>query len=96
MLKNHTRAAKPRAKHHTVTLKAPEAKSVAVTGNFCNWELEGHPLKHDGKGIWKATLTLLPGRYEYRLLVDGEWRDDPGCTEHVANPFGSENCVFQV
>jgi hypothetical protein len=28
--------------------------------------------------------------------VDGEWRDDPNCTERVPNPFGSENCVLHV
>jgi len=39
---------------------------------------------------------LTPGRYEYRFLVDGQWRNDPECAECVANPFGSENCVIHV
>lgn len=97
MSKHHTAAAHPpRTKHHTVTLKAPGAKTVAVTGSFCNWAPEGNPLRHDGHGVWKATLALQPGRYEYRFVVDGEWRDDRDCTERVPNPFGTENCVFEV
>ena len=96
MSKRQDRTAKPRAKHHTLTFKVPGAKSVAVTGDFCEWAREGFPLQLDGDGTWKATLTLPAGRYEYRLLVDGEWSDDPACTERVPNPFGTENCVFHI
>jgi 1,4-alpha-glucan branching enzyme len=87
---------KPQTRHHTVTLHAPGAKTVAVTGSFCNWSSEGQPLKHDGHGTWKATLALPPGRYEYRLLVDGRWQDDAECRQRVPNPFGTENCVFEL
>lgn len=66
-----------------------------VTGTFCDWQ-EGYPLKREKKGLWKATLTLAPGRYEYRFVVDGEWRNDPHCTECVPNPFGTENCVLHL
>lgn len=88
--------ARPNKKHRTVSLNAPGARSVVVTGTFCDWANEGHPLKHDGNGTWKATLTLPAGRYEYRFLVDGTWQDDPSCTERVPNPFGTENCVLEV
>ncbi len=74
---------------------APEAQSVVVTGTFCDWQ-EGYPLKKDRKGVWKTTLSLVPGRYEYRFLVDGTWCDDPQCTERVPTPFGTENCVLNV
>ena len=95
-MSKHRTHAHPHKKHHTVTLNAPGAKSVAVTGSFCDWAREGHPLEHDGHGTWKATLTLPPGRHEYRLLVDGQWQDDPTCAERVPNPFGTENCVLEV
>jgi len=41
-------------------------------------------------------MPRTPGRYEYRFVVDGQWRDDPACTERVPNGFGSENCVLRV
>lgn len=98
MMSKHRTVAthEPPAKGHTISLKAPAAKSVAVTGSFCNWVPQGHPLKHDHQGVWKATLNLPPGRYEYRMLVDGQWYDDPSCPERVPNPFGTENCVFRI
>ncbi len=86
----------PHAKHHTVTLKAPGAKSVVVTGCFSGWSPEGHPLRHDGHGNWTGAISVQPGRYEYRFVVDGEWRDDPNCGVRVPNGFGTENCVFEV
>ena len=94
MSRHHHTHAKPQPKHHTFTLDAPGAQSVVVTGSFCDWAREGHPLRRDGNGTWKTVLTLPPGRYEYRLVVDGQWQDDPMCHERVSNPFGTENCVF--
>lgn len=89
-------AAHPEEKQHAMKLEAPGAKSVVVTGSFCGWAPAGHALRHEGHGTWKATLALQPGRYEYRFIVDGEWRDDPDCSERVPNPFGTENCVVHV
>lgn len=84
-----------RQKRVQVTYDAPDAGSVAVTGSFCGWD-RGVPLKKDRSGTWKTTLTLPPGDYEYRFLVDGEWRDDPNCTERTVNRFGTENCILHA
>lgn len=89
------RAAKPRQKRVALTYDAPDASSVAVTGSFCGWD-EGVPLKKDRSGRWKTTLTLSPGDYEYRFLVDGEWRDDPNCTERTVNRYGTQNCILHA
>jgi 1,4-alpha-glucan branching enzyme len=83
-------------KRVTLAYHMPEAQSVNVAGTFCDWHTDRYPLKKDRKGSWKATLTLAPGRYEYRFVVDGEWRDDPNCSERTGNEFGSENCVLHV
>jgi 1,4-alpha-glucan branching enzyme len=53
-------------------------------------------MKKDKKGIWKATLALEPGRYEYRFIVDGNWENDPSCSSCVDNEFGGRNCVRVV
>jgi len=89
------RSKRLRKKRVVFTLDAPDAHQVHVTGSFCDWQTDSCALKRDRKGMWRATLSLLPGRYEYRFLVDGAWRDDPKCTERVLNPFG-ENCVLHV
>jgi 1,4-alpha-glucan branching enzyme len=75
---------------------APEAQSVLIAGDFTGWEEAPLALKKQKGGVWKKTVTLLPGRYEYRLLVDGQWRDDPQCPNRCPNQFGGENCVCVV
>ena len=75
---------------------APEAKAVSLVGNFNKWNSQANPMKKDKKGVWKATLSLGPGRYEYRFIADGNWENDPSCSCCVANEFGGKNCVRNV
>ncbi|MBI4566265.1 MAG: hypothetical protein HY716_16390 [Planctomycetes bacterium] len=75
---------------------APGAKDVVVTGDFTNWSKEGIRLQMKSDDEWRGTLRLAPGRYQYRLLIDGEWRDDPKAPVRVQNPFVTENCVLEV
>ncbi len=79
-----------------LVVERTDATDVRVTGSFCGWSPDGVRLTHDAYGMWHARLHLEPGRYEYRLLADGAWCDDPRCPERVANPFGSSNCVLTV
>ena len=73
------------------SLSAPHAQSVSLAGDFNQWNASLHPLKMDDKGIWKISLALNPGQYEYRFFVDGEWRNDPNCSSFFQNPFGTSN-----
>jgi len=75
---------------------APEAQEVFLAGDFNDWDAGTNPMKRDKKGVWKATLPLAPGRYEYRFLVDGQWANDPSCSCCVPNQFGSMNCIKTV
>ncbi|MEM4721118.1 MAG: isoamylase early set domain-containing protein [Candidatus Methanomethylicaceae archaeon] len=75
------------------SLLAPEAKGVSLAGTFNQWDPSTYPMKKDKKGMWKISLPLSPGRYEYRFFVDGEWQTDPNCSTCVENPFGTLNCV---
>ncbi len=95
--KRMTAHPKPPAKKRVVfSLEAPEAQKVHVTGTFCDWRTDSCALKKGKGGTWKTTLSLPPGRHEYLFLVDGEWREDPNCTDRVPNPYGTENCVLHV
>src|SRR5256885_14934601 len=72
----------------TFSYTAPQARSVLLAGDFTGWQQAPLSLKKDKTGTWKKTVSLEPGRYEYRLLVDGEWRDDPQCPDRQPNQFG--------
>ncbi len=80
----------------TFSFAAPEAQTVAVVGDFTEWQKAPVSLKKGKGGLWKKIISLSPGRHEYRLLVDGQWCDDPNCREHQPNQFGSQNCVCVV
>jgi 1,4-alpha-glucan branching enzyme len=75
---------------------APEAREVFVAGEFNHWDERANPLKKDKNGLWKITLPLTSGKYEYRFLADEKWENDPSCSGCVSNDFGSQNCVRVV
>ena len=72
---------------------APDAQKVSLGGDFNNWDTRADPMKKDKKGIWKVTISLKAGRYEYRFYVDEKWNNDLHCDGCVPNDFGSMNCV---
>lgn len=80
----------------TFSFNAPTAQTVSVAGDFTNWQQAAVSLKKDKSGRWKKTMSLAPGRYEYRFIVDGEWKDDPTCSLRQPNQLGTENCVCIV
>ncbi|HUJ09544.1 MAG TPA: glycogen-binding domain-containing protein [Verrucomicrobiae bacterium] len=89
-------AAKPEPEEGTVEFKlaAPDAHSVFVAGSFNGWDPRQTPLRRESGGVWRVTLPLSPGRYEYRFVVDGQWREDPAAKETVPNPHGGRNSVL--
>jgi len=74
----------------------PRAKTVRITGTFCEWSAKGLPLAKREDGIWEAHLTLENGDYEYRFIVDGAWLPDPHNPETVANEYGGANSMVVV
>ncbi len=81
-----------------MTLVAPiaSATKVVATGDFTGWSAEGVRLKRRRDGAWSTTLQLTPGEYQYRLLVDGHWGNNPEAERRSGNPYGSENDVLVV
>ena len=78
------------------SIQAPHAKEVYVTGSFCEWKMNVHKMGRLSQGKWSKVLSLAPGRYEYRFVMDGEWISDPECKERVDNPHGTHNSVINV
>lgn len=73
-----------------------EARTVQLAGDFNNWSPMATPMRADESGRWVTALPLRPGRYRYRLVVDGQWRTDPANTYVEANQFGELNNVVEV
>jgi hypothetical protein len=80
----------------TFTYFNPTAREVLVGSSFNNWKPTATPMTKQRGGQWSTEVLLPPGHYEYRLVVDGQWQDDPMASRFVTNPFGGLNCVIEV
>lgn len=83
-------------KRVTFILDDPTAHEVMLAGSFNAWNPSARPLKKDTNGLWKTIMMLPKGMYEYRFVVDGQWKEDPKANEQHLNEFGSHNSVLIV
>jgi chromosome partitioning protein len=75
----------------------PRANSVHIAGDFNNWQPEKSPLERVGdSGVWQTKIKLPQGKYRYRLVVDGQWQQDPYNELTELNPFGELNSILEV
>jgi 1,4-alpha-glucan branching enzyme len=92
-LSGHSRSELKKIKFH---LAAPSATSVKLAANFTGWEKSPLDMVKSGDGSWFVFVSLSPGNYSYRFIVDGKWRNDPHSDLCELNPFGSANAVVKV
>ncbi len=70
---------------------------LCIAGDFNNWNPAATPLRQDENlSIWQACISVPPGRYRYRLVVDGQWVQDPYNSYVESNPFGELNNVVEI
>ena len=78
---------------------APGAKQVRIAGDFNQWQPENADsdmVLTDEPGVWRKDVPLGPGRYAYRLIIDGRWCSDPANPYVESNPYGELNSVVEV
>lgn len=82
---------------------APAARAVFLAGTFNDWSPKAMPMIKDAEGNWDVEVSLPPGRYEFKFVVDGAWCCEPGCDgphdgcpKCCANEFGTMNRVIEV
>ena len=78
---------------------APDARRVALVGDFNAWDREATQLQRGGVngGVWTVSLALPAGRHEYAFVVDGaRWEPDPAATDAVTDDFGVVSSVVSV
>lgn len=77
-----------------------EAADVRIAGDFNGWvpdkDVRSRVEADGGNRVWTKVLVLPPGTYQYRYIVDGEWRTDPGNPESTPGTMGQPNSVLHV
>jgi cytoskeletal protein CcmA (bactofilin family) len=73
---------------YLVSLYRPHADDVRLTGSWIGWDEDGIRMKRDEEGNWKTRITLGPGSYSYKFIVDGRWIPDPDIEDRVPDGRG--------
>ena len=78
-------------------LVEPQARHVALVGDFNGWSPDVTPLAaSEAGGVWTVSLPLPHGRHEYAFVVDGtRWTADP-LVPAVRDEFATESSVVTV
>jgi chromosome partitioning protein len=75
----------------------PLAREVMIAGDFNNWIPDQNVDSiREADGTWKKRVPLQAGQYQYKYLVDGEWRPDPENPIVIENRFGGLNSCIAI
>jgi hypothetical protein len=78
-------------------LDAPTAMSVAVAGDFSDWQPAFALADADGDGVWTGRVPVQPGVHGYMFLIDEtRWQTDPHAERYQDDGFGNRNAVLAV
>lgn len=80
-------------------LKADEAETVYLVGDFSDWDPVKIPLSGpDKNGLWKVKIPLKKHKtYNYNFLVNGDtWIPDPDADMIVDDGFGGINSIINL
>lgn len=70
-------------------------QQVALSGEFNGWQASSIPLSLN-QDFWESELALLPGVYQYKVVINGrDWIVDPDA-DAVATPHGKQNGLLRV
>ena len=83
--------------HYRFTFNPGEKKykRVQITGQMNDWNpVNGYLFEKEGK--WNIDLHLFPGRYQYKLLLDGKMVGDRTNPDSVYNNNGGYNSLLTI
>jgi hypothetical protein len=72
-----------------------DASLVVLAGSFNDWNQSQLIFGREG-GEWVCRVDLQPGRYTYKLIVDGNWMLDPANPDTEDDDYGNKNSVLLV
>lgn len=73
-----------------------ESDRVQIAGEFNNWIPDKNVETEILDGALQKTLWVSPGGYEYRLIIDGVWQQDPANPKAAPNDMGGYNSLLNV
>ena len=79
-------------------LVAPNARTVAVVGDFNNWGLGDSALvATSNHGVWSVTASVPAGVHRYAFVINGkQWMADPTAPRSSGDDFGMPSSALVV
>lgn len=78
-------------------VKGNPGSKVFLAGTFTKWASGRIALNDNGNsGIFKGEVTLSPGTYEYKFIVNEDWIQDPENPKFKLSELGTINSVMIV
>ncbi len=74
---------------------AGKAKEVKTKGEFNAWNSAASEFKNEG-GVFRLSLLLNPGNYQYLFVVDGKEIRDPSNNDSIDNGAGGWNSLLKI
>ena len=71
-------------------------KDVRLAGSFNDWTPDQGVITRTVDGVVEKIVMLMPGTYQYRLIINGVWQEDPSNPEQVSNFSGGYNSILRV
>ena len=79
------------------SVNVPGAKEIHLVGDFNNWSVSKDTLLWQKEsGVWQKRLSLEPGHYRYKYVIDGRWMIDPTNDQVESNPYGGMDSVLDI
>ena len=73
-----------------------ECRRLQIAGDFNDWIPDGGVETRQLDGSWQKVLRVPEGAYEYRVIIDGIWQQDPTNPHEVPNHLGGNNSLLRV
>ncbi|MCG6939353.1 MAG: AAA family ATPase [Gammaproteobacteria bacterium] len=80
----------------TLTFTGLNTTDLKIAGDFNDWDPDRGVTTSLSDGTISKTFSVMPGAYQYRLIIDGNWQEDPNSPHRVINEFGETNSVLIV
>ena len=71
-------------------------RELQIAGDFNDWIPDYLVETRTFNGTVQKVLKIPPGAYQYRVIIDGEWQEDPVNPVRVPNDMGGTNSVLRV
>jgi cyclomaltodextrinase / maltogenic alpha-amylase / neopullulanase len=70
--------------------KEKKHKSVLLAGDMNDWVPARNPMRLNDN-VWETDVLVNPGKYQYKIVVDGKWITDP-----AGNEKNGSNSVVRI